>query len=224
MCKPRSCCGKHHKHYVYNTKNMEGVCVRHNDDCTAVCVPRKPDPTQRQVCSKGCNRMLKVPKATVKPGAITDKELFDIVVCQVDHRIVCEAWKLGGMKKRKQSSPCKTTKWVKPVAKCIGFDAKVWNEGATCIANAAHNVVAKAGPANVGEDAGQGYGDDHRTMATTAGTMPGMAEMIHQRGSSRVGRRGGRPRDRRASRPPSRQRQGLCLGAGASPAASWKSS
>ena len=143
--------------------------MRHNDDCTAVCVPRKPDPTQRQVCSKGCNRMLKVPKATVKPGAITDKELFDIVVCQVNHRIVCEAWKLGGMKKGKQSSPCKTTKWVKPVAKCIGFDAKVWNEGATCIANAAHNVVAKAGPANVGEDASQGYGDDGNNSGNDAG-------------------------------------------------------
>ena len=40
MCKPKSCCGKHHKHYVYNTESMEGVCVRHNDDCTAVCMPR----------------------------------------------------------------------------------------------------------------------------------------------------------------------------------------
>ena len=136
MCKPKSCCGKHHKHYVYNTESMEGVCVRHNDDCTAVCAPVKPDPTKTTVCSKGCNRMLKVAKTKPKPGASSDKELFDIVVCQVDHRIVCRPWKRHGGKKK--ASPCSTKKWVKPVARCVGFDAAVWNAGPTCIANHAH--------------------------------------------------------------------------------------
>jgi len=138
MCKPKSCCGKHHKHYVYNTESMEGVCVRHNNDCTAVCVPQKPDPTKKRVCSKGCNRMLKVSKAKPKPGASTDAGLFDIVVCQVDHRIVCDPWSTHGSKMKKKESPCRTTKWVKPVARCVDFDAGVWNAGPTCMANAAN--------------------------------------------------------------------------------------
>ena len=138
MCKPKSCCGKHHKHYVYNTESMEGVCVRHNDDCTAVCVPQKPDPAKKRVCSKGCNRMLKVAKAKPKPGASTDAGLFDIVVCQVDHRIVCDPWSKHGSKMKKKESPCRTTKWVKPVARCVDFDAGVWNAGPTCMANAAN--------------------------------------------------------------------------------------
>jgi len=137
MCKPKSCCGKHHKHYIYNTESMEGVCVRHNDDCAAVCVPRKVDPKKKRVCSKGCNRMLKVSKLKPKKGAATDADLFDIVVCQVDHRIVCEPWKRS-TRENNQRSSCKTLKVVVPVARCLDFDAAVWNAGATCIANHAH--------------------------------------------------------------------------------------
>jgi len=104
------------------------VCVRHNNDCQAVCVPRVADPKKKTVCSKGCNRMLRVSKAKPSDG-------FDIVVCQVDHRIVCEPWRKGS---KQSASPCKTEKWVKPVARYIDFDADVWNVGATCIANHAH--------------------------------------------------------------------------------------
>ena len=142
MCKPKSCCGAHHKHYVYNTESMEGVCVRHNDDCTAVCVPREADPSKRRICSKGCNQMVKVQKPPSKvktKGASSDAELFDIVVCQVDHRILCEPWRKDGKRKQQESSPCKTKKWVKPVARCDDFDTEVWNAGATCIANMAHD-------------------------------------------------------------------------------------
>ena len=162
MCKPKACCGEHHKHYVYNTESMEGVCVRHNNDCTAVCVPREADPGKRRICSKGCNRMVKVPKPASNrtEGTLTDAELFDIVVCQVDHRIVCEPWSKkkssgrgqgrGGRRllndtatdaqdEEAESSPCKTTKWVKPVARCDDFDSAVWNAGATCIANLAND-------------------------------------------------------------------------------------
>jgi len=149
MCKPKSCCGKNHKHYVVNTESMEGVCVRHNDDCTAVCVPQKPDPHKKQVCTKGCNRMLKVAKTKPAEGASTDKSLFDILVCQVDHRIVCDAWKPCLGNGRKSCTPCKTTKWVRPVARCLGFDASVWNEGATCIANAAQQAPTKPTPARL---------------------------------------------------------------------------
>jgi len=133
MCKPKSCCGKRHKHYVYNTESMEGVCVRHNDDCSAVCMPRKTDPLKRRICSKGCNKLVKVPKKQTNgtKSATSDKDLFDIVVCQVDHKIVCEALTAKG-------SPCKTWKAVTPVARCNDFDAMVWSAGATCVANIAH--------------------------------------------------------------------------------------
>jgi hypothetical protein len=57
--------------------------VRHNDDCTAVCAPREADPNKRRVCSKGCNRKLKVSKLKPKKGATTHADLFDIIVCQV---------------------------------------------------------------------------------------------------------------------------------------------
>merc|ERR1719421_338761 len=40
FCKPKACCGEHHKHYVLNTDTEEGICIRHNDDCTPVCVPQ----------------------------------------------------------------------------------------------------------------------------------------------------------------------------------------
>jgi len=60
FCKPKECCGANHKHYVINTMNLEGVCVRHNDDCTSVCMPRGQHPASawlpghapRRVCSK----------------------------------------------------------------------------------------------------------------------------------------------------------------------------
>ena len=74
----QECCGEGHKHYVVNSESLAGVCVRHNDDCNAVCVPAKQDPTKRRVCTKanltqttlpltrctwkGCNRIVKVPK------------------------------------------------------------------------------------------------------------------------------------------------------------------
>jgi hypothetical protein len=123
MCKPSTCCTPGHKHYVINTDNMEGVCVRHTDDCSTVCMPRgNVHPEKRRVCSKGCNKKLKVPKSAVASGAATDAELFDIVVCQVEWRIVCE------------KGACKTTKGVEPIARC-SFTSAVWNSGATCIAN-----------------------------------------------------------------------------------------
>jgi hypothetical protein len=132
-CKPKACCGAHHKHYVVNTESLLGVCVRHNDDCTAVCVPGIEDRTKRRVCSKGCNRILKVPKPDAPKDAIDEALTNDIVVCQVDHRLVCEPWS------RTNSSACHTSKEVAPVARCDGFQADVWGAGATCIANLAHN-------------------------------------------------------------------------------------
>ena len=80
FCKPKQCCGAGHKHYVLNTENLEGVCVRHSDDCTPVCVPMGYDGAdKRRICTKSCNRFL---KALKNPNAKTESEMFDIVVCQ----------------------------------------------------------------------------------------------------------------------------------------------
>ena len=46
--------GEGHKHYVVNSESLEGVCVRHSDDCTPVCVPKGDgEPWRQRVCSKG---------------------------------------------------------------------------------------------------------------------------------------------------------------------------
>ena len=101
--------------------------MRHTDDCVAVCMPpRIAVPGKRRVCTKGCNKKLKVQKSTVTPNATSDADLFDIVVCQVNWRIICE------------NGTCKTSKGVEPIARC-SFSSEVWNSGPTCIANHIHN-------------------------------------------------------------------------------------
>ena len=79
------------------------MCVRHNDDCNAVCVPREHDPTKKRVCTKatltqttlpspvawkGCNRIVKVPKVNAAKDETDPAKLFDIVVCQVRSRVL----------------------------------------------------------------------------------------------------------------------------------------
>ena len=100
----QECCDKHHKHYVVNTESMAGVCVRHNDDCDAVCVPAQQDPTKRRVCTKastqiqttlpsctawqGCNRLVKVPNMNAANNETDEAKLFDIAVCQACSHIL----------------------------------------------------------------------------------------------------------------------------------------
>jgi len=130
-CKPKTCCGDGHKHYVLNTKNLEGVCVRHNDDCTPVCVPMgSDDPGVRRVCTKGCNRLLKVMKAH-NTEAQTEEEMFDIVACQADKRVICEptANATAGFQ-----NPCRMSASFKARALCP-FSPSLWNLGSTCITN-----------------------------------------------------------------------------------------
>jgi len=128
FCKPQSCCGKHHKHYVLNTETQEGICVRMNDDCTPACVPQGVnDPTQIRVCSKGCNMMTKAMK---NPKAKSEEEMYDMVVCQAHKKVVCNP-------KTGNNGSCTTTAEIKPVAVCK-FSSEVWNLGGTCIANRLH--------------------------------------------------------------------------------------
>ena len=99
----QECCGEGHKHYVVNSESLAGVCVRHNDDCNAVCVPREQDPTKKRVCTKvtqpnnptphpavwkGCNRIVKVPNTNAMKNETDQAKLFDIVVCQVRSRVL----------------------------------------------------------------------------------------------------------------------------------------
>ena len=89
-------------------------------------MPRKHDAHKRRVCSKGCNLMKKTPNLKPKAGAIAEKDLYGIAVCQVDWRVICEP-KPKGSKKRQGS--CKTTKSVRPVAVCPSFESALWNVG-----------------------------------------------------------------------------------------------
>ena len=122
-CKPKSCCEENHKHYVVNAENLEGVCVRHSDDCTPVCVPNEDGVgNQRRVCTKGCNRMLKV-----RDTSANGNSAFKIVVCQADKRVVCEPGS-------NNAQVCTSKATFMAVAKCK-FTSDLWNLGATCIAN-----------------------------------------------------------------------------------------
>jgi len=124
-CKPKACCSKGHKHYVLNSKNLEGVCVRHSDDCTPVCVPfGSDDPKERRICTKGCNRLLKSLKSK---EATREREMYDIVTCQADKQVICDP---AG----ESESSCRMESSYKAQAVC-SFSPEIWNLGATCITN-----------------------------------------------------------------------------------------
>ena len=78
-----------------------------------------------KVCSKGCNKMLKVPKPGPTPSGIflTDQDVFDIVVCQVNWRIICAdgLTKEEQLRSNNQGVPprCQTSKSVQPIARCV---------------------------------------------------------------------------------------------------------
>ena len=95
------------------------------------CVPTGDGkPGQRRVCSKGCNRLLKVANPETPSDATAERELFSMVVCQADKRVTCEPTKTG-------ESRCTTSATFEAKAVCP-FDVDVWNLGATCIANTVH--------------------------------------------------------------------------------------
>lgn len=138
FCKPKACCGPNHKHYVVNTESLEGVCVRHTDDCTPACVPKGDDePWRQRVCSKGCHQLIKASKpinsthkARVATGAGTDDDIeaktSNIVVCQAEKQVVCPGIPDG--QTQASSVECRAWKEVKPVAVC-NFSVGIWNLG-----------------------------------------------------------------------------------------------
>jgi len=153
-CKPKSCCGKHHKHFVINTESNQGVCVRHSDDCTPLCMPQDADPTKKKVCSKGCNQLLKYESDKT---AKTEASKFGMLVCQADKQVSCKpANTTSGNSKTK----CKVDKTVTAVAICTKFDIDVWNLGPTCIANVVHGAPEVPNcPATASEELVASLGD-----------------------------------------------------------------
>lgn len=139
-CKPAACCGAHHKHFVVNTEALTGVCVRHTDDCTPVCMPRGDnEPAKRRVCSKGCNQLLKVDKdfqGSVPPTTTDESLLYDMVVCQADKRVICDP---VNQTSTSNTTSCQTSSTVKAVARC-DFLADTWNLGGSCIASYIHQL------------------------------------------------------------------------------------
>jgi len=129
-CKPKECCGLNHKHYVLNTNSLEGVCVRHNDDCTPMCVPiGNDDPRVKRVCTKGCNRIIKINKPLAVKGSSKEVDMFDIIVCQADKQIVCKPHE-----NPKKQARCEMFGTTRAKARCP-FHPDLWNLGATCITN-----------------------------------------------------------------------------------------
>jgi hypothetical protein len=185
MCKPSACCTAGHKHYVINTNSMEGVCVRHDDTCMAVCMPRgNANPELKRVCTKGCNKMLKVTKlkpAGSKSGThLKETDIFDIVVCQVDWKIVCSAQKAGTI------PHCETYKSVLPMARC-SFSLDVWETGPTCIANIVHADKHPQCPETITRTTTDKIRAECRKSANTEASL---GEALGAHGGS--GRRGGR--------------------------------
>lgn len=80
LCKPRSCCGSHHRHLLVDAANMAGVCVRHTDACAEHCVRGADGNTK--ACSKGCNMLTKHQGGKA------------LSICQAEKITVCPADKM----------------------------------------------------------------------------------------------------------------------------------
>ena len=75
----QECCGERHKHYVVNSESLAGVCVRHNDDCNAVCVPNnvpnnEDDAKINRVCTKAILTQTTLPLTRYLEGLQQDRQ------------------------------------------------------------------------------------------------------------------------------------------------------
>lgn len=143
FCKPRTCCGPHHKHFIIDPDKMQGVCVRHTNDCTPLCSTSKQ--TGKQVCSKGCNNLVK--DMNTKLSICQANKL---VVCMKPEEALGEASAAKGktgkipktiaLIKKPNGTPVKTCD-VQKTVDCKASCAKLTDEefgdlfaaGATCI-------------------------------------------------------------------------------------------
>ena len=120
LCKPKQCCGPNHKHFVMAAESMQGVCIRHTDQCQPLCIPHSTESGETpkvRVCSKGCNQLTLIPNAPTKQFA----------VCQAQKQVKCERAEgnEGGEK-------CQVEKEVEPKATCE-YSTELWQAGGTCI-------------------------------------------------------------------------------------------
>jgi len=157
-CKPRSCCGPDHKHFVADPDSMAGVCVRHTDDCTPHCATSAQ--TGRSVCSKGCNNIVRLMASSGKHGRDLGAALGAgsgagiIAVCQAEKVVDCPTGNQCQDKCDKHMEAdialfhnlpgqvirrCKMQKKIECKAMCSSLSAnevaKLHNLGSTCITN-----------------------------------------------------------------------------------------
>merc|ERR1712072_1437510 len=100
---------------------MQGVCVRHTDQCQPLCIPQTTMSGERprvRVCSKGCNQLLQIPENK-------------FAVCQAQKQVKCE--------RAQEGDKCRAEKQVATKATCE-YSAEMWEAGGTCIID----VLAKA--------------------------------------------------------------------------------
>jgi len=154
----QECCKKDEKHYVLSAADRMGVCVRQDDDCAPVCVPRDLDPSELKlkVCSKGCNilHMIQakwdykgernIPKDRAYKGTELNR-LFEMVVCDSRKQVYCtppttKTKLTNGARLSCVGSQAKT---VRASVRCQ-FDPAVWALGGTCIASVFFSKVADA--------------------------------------------------------------------------------
>merc|ERR1711988_322290 len=124
QCKAKQCCPRNHKHFVIETQRMEGVCVKHTDNCQPLCLPKASSTDEvplDRVCSKGCNQL-----------ALANSQEF--VVCQAQKQVKCTA--KDGMQE------CKVEKEIQPEVICP-YKPELWSAGATCILAAATGSTFK---------------------------------------------------------------------------------
>lgn len=145
LCKPKECCGNGHRHLILDAQSMNGMCLKHTDDCKAHCVAydiHMPNSLTAlgTVCTKGCNDVMKV-----LGNKVGKKQLFDVVVCQAEKTVKCTPAKHPGMEEDHDSivdagvplKSCSSSKWVTPEAVCTDLDedatSEVWAAGGSCI-------------------------------------------------------------------------------------------
>ena len=127
FCKPRSCCGPNHKHFVLDTESLQGVCVRHTDDCTALCMPRDFDQNKEvtRVCTKGCNQVF--------------KQNGRMYVCELEKRVSCSPMKTSG---QGHQARCKVESWGNTTVSCK-YTEDIWQAGGTCASRHVMNQKGK---------------------------------------------------------------------------------
>jgi len=170
LCKPKECCGEGHKHFIIDSTSMNGVCLRHTDDCKAHCVTNSRG---KQVCSKGCNDLIKTASRPKMQGLLGEMmgqpksagNVFNIVVCQAEKLVECapapSKAKLDASMPAeyavvraptKAEKQCTQQKKVACKAVCPDMDdtagAIIWTAGGSCVLDVLNKLQCDRAPNN----------------------------------------------------------------------------